>query len=145
MTEGHAAIVIARPLDELWVVLTDPEKTPRWSASAVEERWLTPPPVRVGSRRLAVTRGLGRTSRNVAEVTAYEPGRSWTMTSVSGPRFVATAEFATVEDGTRIDFTWSFALAGALRLIEPLVVRAFMSRFEQDLARLKSMTESGRL
>ena len=99
MTEGHAGIVIARPMADVFAVLTDAEKTPAWSASAVEERWLTPPPVGVGSRRLAVTRGMGRTSQNVAEVTAYEPGRSWTMTSVSGPRFVATADFATVDAG----------------------------------------------
>ena len=145
MTEGHAGIVIARPLADVFAVLTDAEKTPAWSASAVEERWLTPPPVGVGSRRLAVTRGMGRTSQNVAEVTAYEPGRSWTMTSVSGPRFVATADFATVDQGTRVDFTWTFALTGALRLIEPVFLRAFMSRFEQDLARLKSMMESGSL
>ena len=97
------------------------------------------------SRRLAVTRGMGRTSQNVAEVTAYEPGRRWTMTSVSGPRFVATADFATVDDGTRVDFTWSFALTGVLRLLEPVFLRVFMTRFEQDLARLKTMMESGRL
>jgi uncharacterized protein YndB with AHSA1/START domain len=145
MTEARAAIVIARPLEDVFAVLTDTEKTPAWSASAVEERWLTPPPVGVGSRRLAVTRGMGRTSQNVAEVTAYEPGRSWTLTSVSGPRFVATADFTTVDHGTRVDFTWSFALSGALRFIEPVVVRVFMSRFEQDLARLKSMMESDRL
>ncbi len=67
------------------------------------------------------------------------------MTSVSGPRFVASADFATVEQGTRVDFTWTFALTGVLRLIEPVFLRVFMSRFEQDLARLKSMMESGRL
>jgi uncharacterized protein YndB with AHSA1/START domain len=145
MTEGRAAIVIARPLEDVFAVLTDPEKTPAWSQSAVEERWLTPPPVGVGSRRLAVTRGMGRTSQNVAEVTAYEPGRGWTMTSVSGPRFVASADFATVDHGTRIDFTWSFALTGALRFMEPVIVRVFMRQFEQDLVRLKAMMESDRL
>ena len=145
MTEGHAAIVIARPLEDVFAVLTDPEKTPLWSAPAVEERWLTPPPIGVGSRRLAVTSGLGRRMENVAEVTAYEPGRGWTMTSVSGPRFVATAAFATVDEGTRIDFTWTFALTGASRLVEPVVVRVFMRQFKQDLASLRSMMESGRL
>jgi uncharacterized protein YndB with AHSA1/START domain len=145
MTEVHAAVVIDRPLADVWTVLTDPEKTPVWSSSAVEERWLTPPPIGVGSRRLAVTRGMGRRSENVAEVTAYEPGRSWTMASVSGPHFVATAGFATVEEGTQIDFAWTFALTGPMRFIQPLVVRTFMRSFQQDLARLKAMMESGRL
>ena len=145
MTDARTSIVIARPLEDVFAVLTDAERTPAWSASAVEERWLTPPPVGVGSRRLAVTRGMGRTSQNVAEVTAYEPGRGWTMTSVSGPRFVASAEFTRVDEGTRVDFTWSFGLTGALRLAEPVFMRVFMGRFDQDLARLKSMMESDRL
>jgi uncharacterized protein YndB with AHSA1/START domain len=145
VNEGHAAIVIVRPLEDVFAVLTDPEKTPLWSAPAVEERWLTPPPIGVGSRRLAVTSGLGRRMENVAEVTAYEPGRGWTMASVSGPRFVARAAFATVDEGTRIDFTWTFALTGAMRLAEPVVVWAFMRQFKQDLARLRSMMEGGRL
>jgi uncharacterized protein YndB with AHSA1/START domain len=145
MTEARSAVVVERPIEDVWAVLTDPVKTPLWSAAAVEERWLTPPPVGIGSRRVAVTRAMGRTSENVAEVTAFEPGRSWTMTSVSGPRFVATAKFMTVDAGTRIDFTWAFALTGAMRLIQPLVVSLFMRQFERDLGRLKSMMESGRL
>ncbi len=33
---------LARPVDEVLAVLTDPTKTPVWSSSAVEERWLDP-------------------------------------------------------------------------------------------------------
>lgn len=126
-------------------MLTDPEKTPLWSASAVEERWLTPPPHGIGSRRLAVTKGFGRRSQNAAEVTAYEVNRGWTMTSVSGPRFVASAAFAPITGGTHIDFTWRFELGGPLRVVEPIVVRAFMRSFERDLGTLKALLESGEL
>ena len=105
MVESRATIAISRPLDAVWDVLTDPEKSPIWSTPAIEERWLTPPPVGIGSRRRAVNRGFGGW-RHDAEVTAYEPRRSWTMTSVSGPRFVATAVFGTVDAGTGVAFTW---------------------------------------
>ena len=145
MTEAHAAIDVARPVDEVFAVLTDPTKTPVWSSSAVEERWLTPPPYGIGSRRLAVTKGFGRRSENVAEVTAYEENRGWTMTSVSGPRFVASAAFEPITGGTRIDFSWRFDLGGPLRAFEPLVVRVFMRSFERDLPTLKRLLESGEL
>lgn len=145
MGESQASVVIRRPLEDVWAVLTDAEKTPAWSASAVEEHWLTPPPHGVGSRRRAVTTGFGRRSTNDAEVTAYEPNRSWTMTSISGPRFVASAVFEAVDGGTRVDWTWLFDLQGPLRLVQPIVVRAFAGQFAKDLARLKELMESGRL
>ena len=85
MADGNATITIARPLDDVWAVLTDPEKSPIWSAPTIEEHWLTPPPHGLGSRRRAVNRGFGRTQTNDAEVTAYDPKRSWTMTSVVRP------------------------------------------------------------
>lgn len=145
MAESRATITISRPIDDVWAVLTDPEKAPIWSTPTVEEHWLTPPPHGLGSRRRAVNRALGRTQTNDAEVTAYEPGRSWTMTSVSGPRFVATAAFEPVDGGTTVDFGWSFKFGAGQRLLEPIFLRFFMGQFTKDLARLKDLMESGRL
>ncbi len=145
MAEARATITIARPLDEVWAVLTDPEKSTVWSTPTIEEHWLTPPPHGLGSRRRAVNRAFGRTTTNDAEVTAYERGRSWTMTSVSGPRFVTTAVFEPVDGGTQVDFTWSLKLSAGQRPFEPIFMRVFMGQFTKDLARLKELMESGRL
>jgi uncharacterized protein YndB with AHSA1/START domain len=142
---SRTSVTIARPVDEVFAVLSDPALTPRWSAAALEEAWITQPPHGIGSRRRAVTRGFGRRSENVAEVTALEPNRSWQMTSVSGPRFVADARFEPVDGGTRVDFAWTFDLGRATRLVGPVVRRVFGSQLEKDLARLKSMMESGQL
>jgi uncharacterized membrane protein len=145
MATARLSVTIARPLDDVFAVLTDPEKTPRWSAPAVEERWITPGPPTIGSRRLAVTRMLGRRSENIAEVTAYERNRMWELASVSGPRFVVRATFAPVDGGTRIDWNWQFDLQGPLRLLAPLVARLIGRQFTKDLGRLKEMMESGEL
>lgn len=145
MATARLSVTIARPLEDVFAVLTDPEKTPRWSAPAVEERWITPGAPTIGSRRLAITRMLGRRSENIAEVTAYEPNRMWELTSVSGPHFVVRATFAPVDGGTRMDWNWRFDLQGPLRLLEPVVVRLLGRQFTKDLARLKSMMESGEL
>jgi len=42
VADARFSFTVARPLEEVFAVLTDPEKTPKWSAPAVEERWLTP-------------------------------------------------------------------------------------------------------
>jgi hypothetical protein len=125
---------------DVFAVLTDAEKTPAWSASAVvEERWLTPPPVGVGSRRLAVTRAVWADLAERRRGHRLRAGSSWTMTSVSGPRSSRRPTSLTVEQGTRVDFTWSLALTGA-RLIDrvPAGVRVGSSR---TLPAWKSMME----
>jgi uncharacterized protein YndB with AHSA1/START domain len=145
MADARLSVTISRPLGEVFTVLTDPEKTPKWSASAVEERWLTPGPPTIGSRRLAVTKLIGRRSQNIAEVTAYEPNRMWEMKSVSGPPFVARAEFARTDGGTRVDWRWTFLLRGPMRPFGPIVARLFGRLFAKDLVRLKRMMETGEL
>jgi len=42
VADARFNFTVARTLEEVFAVLTDPEKTPKWSAPAVEERWLTP-------------------------------------------------------------------------------------------------------
>jgi uncharacterized protein YndB with AHSA1/START domain len=136
-------IIIDRSVDDVFAVLTDPERTPTWSASAEEERWITPPPHGLGSRRMAVTRSLGRRRENEAEVIAFEPGRAWTMRSVRGPAFEATARFGEVGTGTRVEWTWTFSGAGGalMRVFAPV----FRQRFGADLETLKEMMERGDL
>jgi uncharacterized protein YndB with AHSA1/START domain len=142
---ARMSVTIGRPVEDVFAVLTDPALTPRWSAPAVEEAWITPPPHGVGSRRRAVVRGFGRRSENVTELTAIEPNRSWQMTSVSGPRFVAEARFEPVDRGTRVELTYAFDFGRATRLVGPVVSRMFTAQFDRDLARLKTLMESGRL
>ena len=145
MADARLSVTIFRPLEEVFAVLTDPENTPKWSAPAVEERWITPGPPTIGSRRLAVTQMMGMRSKNNAEVTALEPNRLWEMRSVSGPSFVVRAAFEPVEGGTRVDWTWSFHLQGPMRPFGPLVAWLFGRVFAKDLVRLKRMMETGEL
>jgi len=145
MADARFSFTIARPLEEVFAVLTDPEKTPKWSAPAVEEHWTTPGPPTIGSRRLAVTQLMGRRSQNIAEVTAYEPNRMWEMKSVSGPRWVARAEFARTDGGTRVDWTWNFDLRGPMRVVAPLVTWLVGRQLTKDFAQLKRMMETGEL
>lgn len=145
MAEAQLSVTISRPLEEVFAVLTDPEKTPKWSSPAVEEHWITPGPPAIGSRRVAVTRLLGRRSQNIAEVTAYEANRMWEMKSVSGPPFVVRAIFAPVEGATRVDWTWTLLQRGPIRPFGPIVARLFGLLFARDLVRLKRMMDTGEL
>jgi uncharacterized membrane protein len=140
------SVSIRRPLDDVFAVLSDVTKTPRWSSAAVEEYATTPGPVGVGSRRHAVGRGYGMRTENDAEITEFEPGRRIALRSLSGPMsFLVEMDFAPVDGGTRVDWTWSFFPRGPLRVAGPLIAGIFRRQFAKDLRRLKAMMESGEL
>lgn len=147
MARTGMSITINRPIDDVFRVLTTPEDTPTWSSSAIEEQLTSPGPVGVGSTRRAVVRSFGgRTTTNETIVTAFEPNRRVAMRSVSAPvPFEAAWSFATLPEGTRVDWTWSFELKGVARLIGPPFAAYFKRSLQQDLARLKRMMEAGEL
>lgn len=150
MGNTHVSITIARPVADVFAVLTDPTQSPRWSSNAIEAELITPGPPGVGSRRRAVAKGpFGGTMENVMEVIELEQDRRVALKLISAP-WGGTGRtwytFTPVEGGTRVDWTWEMEPAG---LWKPLGSRPgmalFGARFQRDLDNLKVMMESGQL
>jgi carbon monoxide dehydrogenase subunit G len=144
MARATNAITIRRPIDDVFAVLTDVEKTGTWFPGNVEERWTSPPPHGVGSTRHAVVTMLGRRSENDAVATEYDPPRRAAMrgTSPNAP-FDATLVFASDGDGTRVEVTTEFHLRGWTRVFGPLVAAIYGWAWARGLRKLKAMMESG--
>ena len=139
------AIVIRRPIEDVFAVLTNVELTGRWYPMDVEEWWITPPPHGVGSVRRARVKVLGRASENDAVVTAYDPPRFAAMKGSAGAPFEATLAFEPVDDGTRVEVETTFHLSGAMRLVGPLFIRSYERGWDRGLVNVKRMMESGEL
>jgi hypothetical protein len=139
-------ITIRRPIEDVFAVLTDVEKTGVWFPGDVEEHWTSPPPHGVGSTRHAVVRMLGRRSENDAVVTAYDPPYKAVMagTSPNAP-FVGTLVFGREEEATFVEVTTEFALRGAARIAGPFFVAWYGKSWTRGLEALKRMMESGEL
>lgn len=139
-------ITIKRPIEDVFAVLTDVEKTGTWFPGNVEEHWTSSPPHGVGSTRRAVVTILGRRSVNDAVTTVYEPPHRAAMqgTTPNAP-FVATLEFRREGDGTRVDVTEDFTMRGAGRILGPFVAAGFGLAWGRGLAKLKRLMESGAL
>jgi uncharacterized protein YndB with AHSA1/START domain len=146
MPSTALAVTIARPVAEVFAVLTDPETTSRWSSATIEEHWTTPPPLRIGSRRHATTRmGILR-AHNETEIVELEPNRHWKMTSVSGPRFSQEATFTEVPGATRVDWVLTVDLGRVGNvLLAPASLWMVGRQLAEDLARLKALMEAGTL
>ena len=146
MSTVTTRITIRRPIEDVFAVLTDVEKTGKWFPGNVEEHWTSPPPHGVGSTRHAVVTMLGRRSENDAVTTEYEPPHHAAMkgTSPNAP-FVVTLAFASDAEGTRVEVTSEIGLRGSARIVGPLVAAIYGRAWSRGLAKLKQMMESGTL
>jgi uncharacterized protein YndB with AHSA1/START domain len=141
-----SSITIQRPIEDVFAILTDVEKTGRWFPGDVDEHWITPPPHGVGSRRRAVVTMLGRRMENEAEAIEYDPPRRAAMRGLSpNAPFVVAIDFRPSEGGTRVDVTSQIELRGPGRVAAPIVTWLYARGWSRGLANLKRMMEAGEL
>jgi uncharacterized protein YndB with AHSA1/START domain len=83
-------IEISRPPVDVWEYLANAEHNPEWLSNMSSCRWTTDPPIRVGSMYDQHARFLGKDVRTSFEVSALEPERLITITSLPGSSFPLT-------------------------------------------------------
>ena len=138
--------MIARPIEDVFVVLTNVENTGTWFPGNVKEWWTAPPPIGVGSTRRARVKVGPLTVENDAVATVYEPPNRAGMrgTSKNAP-FEATLTFTVVEGGTQVETNIDLFLSGPAKLFGPIFMGWYRRSWEEGLANLKRMMESGEL
>jgi uncharacterized protein YndB with AHSA1/START domain len=140
-------VTIARPVVDVFAVLSDVEKVATWSSNTIKETLLTPGPLRKGSRRRAVIKGFaGRTMENEAEMVEFEPNRRMVVEVLDAPiPAQIVIEFTPVDGGTRLDWTGIVSPRGILAPTAFLIARFYRMAFEKDLRNLKATMERGEL
>jgi uncharacterized protein YndB with AHSA1/START domain len=140
------SVVIARPVEDVFRVLTDPTLAPRWAANAISGELLTDGPVGIGSRRRAVVKGaLGRTMESVMEVTEFERDQALglRLISASWGGSGRTRYTLTTEGGaTRIDWMWEMQPGGLLRPFDRPFMAMFQRLFQRDIGTLRAVMEA---
>ena len=142
----HSSIVINRPIEAVFAVLTNVENAGKWFPGNVQEWWTSPPPHGVGStRRARVKMGL-MTTENDAVTTVFEPPHRAGMkgTSKNAP-FEAMLTFESVEGGTQVHANLEMFIRGPAKLFAPMFVRWYGKNWNQGMANLRRMIESGEL
>ena len=145
-----ASTRVDRPVDEVFALWADLERSPEYSAASVERRKLTDGPIGVGTRYHAVDRWPGRTVQFTVEVTAFESpdhmAAGW-----SGPMSGGwDARFGAADGGTDLTFMTRMEPAGVMGLLAPLMkpwasrqLRRFMHDFRR-WAEAQALPEAGR-
>ena len=136
---------IERPAEVVWEYMENAEHNPEWLSNMRSARWTTEPPIAVGSRYEQTARFLGKDVRTSFEVTALQPGRSITISSLPGSSFPIriTREVEPLgPQRTRVRELAEGDASGfyrvAERLIRPIVRRNIAGAYR----RLKQLLES---
>ena len=115
MIKEHGSVIIRRPVEEVFVYVTDLTHSAEWQAGLLEVRKLTDGPVGVGTRYAFVRKFMGRKVEAANEFVAYEPNRKVQFRIASGPMpGQGTYLFEATPDGTKVTSMSSWSRADYL-------------------------------
>ncbi len=138
-------VVIDRPRSEVAAYVADPSHAPEWYVNILSVDWKTEPPVAVGSRVAFVARFLGRQLAYTYEVLDYLPGERLVMSTAQGPFPMETTYtwVAIGESSTHMTLRNRGKPSGFSKVGAPLMAGAMRRANTKDLARLKTLLETG--
>jgi hypothetical protein len=138
----HSA-TIARPVEEVFAYVAQPENDLAWQPEIREVHITTPPPLREGSQFREVRRTFGRTFVWGMVVTALEPYVFVCIESTAGtPRYRGCRHFEAAEGGTRITETSEIELAPLLWPFRGLLARMSVRPVAAAYRKLKALLEA---
>jgi uncharacterized protein YndB with AHSA1/START domain len=142
----ETSVTIKRSVEDVFALISDAEKYPRWSTFLLEARRTAPGPISVGTTVRTVAVLLSRRIESEAVVTEFEPNRRYSWEIKSGPfplRGSTTLE--QTEGGTRVHATFEGEPSGFFKLAEPLIVGIAKRQFQSDIDNLKDLMEANAL
>jgi len=136
--------LIDRPVSQVYAFLTDPLNLPRWQANVKDVKVVSPGAVGPGSAFDIASEMLGRRIEGRLEIVAMEPDQSFAFKMAAGPmQLQIKAGFKTVGTGTRLALNAQAEPGGLFKMAEGVLAGQVKSQMEANLARLKSVLESG--
>ena len=143
MAKIETSIVINRPVEEVFAVVTNVENNPKWSSAFIEAKKTSAGPIGVGTTWRIVGKLFGQRIETEQECTEYGPNRKFAQKSKAGPIPVQTQQtFEPVEGGTRVSIDGTIEPGGFFKLAEPLFANMIKRTVEADFANLKDLMEA---
>lgn len=143
MIEERVEVVINVPAEEAFRFVSDPRSELAWNRFAVRIEKLSAGPNRKGSRHRGTYSGAGTFD---LEVTEYKPDMECGYSGRSALlAWDQTDQFEAIDaHSIRLRRWMAGYFKGPMRLLEPLMGRAFKARFRGSAELIKESIESGR-
>ena len=139
MISIEKSVVINKPVQEVFALVTDGSKAPSWQGGleAVEGQTGA-----VGSQYTEVRKFLGREMRSVMEVTTFQPNVKWATKVVKGPvPYEVTVSFEPQGSSTKMTSRVDGEPTGFFKVAEGMFKSQLEKSLEEDMNRLKKMME----
>jgi uncharacterized protein YndB with AHSA1/START domain len=145
--EVEDTIDIARPPEQVFAYVTNPEHWPQWSGPVIEVRSAQAGALTLDATFTVVAKLVGRQFETQSRVTEVVENRLLAYTSTSGPvPSTFTWRFDPTDAGTRVTQTVSTddeqVVGTFFRLGFPLIEAAYRRQMAADLATLKDILEA---
>lgn len=138
-----SSVVIERSPDAVFAFVADAENNPRWQRGMRSCRWVSEPPIDVGSVYEQEASFLGRTIDSTFEVVALEPGRSITIETIEStfPIRVTRSVEPLGDDRCQVTAVVRGDPSGVFRVFTPLLRWMVQRSVRGDYRRLKILLE----
>jgi carbon monoxide dehydrogenase subunit G len=146
MNEFTIVTHIARPVEEVFGVITDVARTPVWSPGLSEARQTSQGPLQPGATLVYAGTFLGRRYLSPVVCTGLTENKRFATKTSAGPFYLEVdIKLEPSADGTRVTNTCRGDSRGFFKLAEPLVVRLTRKQSETAFANLRTLLEEGAL
>ena len=141
MLKFAADVTVNRPVEQVFIWLTNAENQGKFDKSSLKMEALTPGPWRAGTQ-FRELRDLGvRKTEVLSEVAELESKRRFVIRSKTGPEWLGIWLFEPEGQGTRLRWTGQMRMKGLGRLLEPLIGRQMRAQIDQQFAQLPGILE----
>lgn len=143
MSHHTAAVVIPRPIEEVFNFISDPQNRLKYDSGLLEVRQEPEARLDVGTKIVEVRRMGGRTVELPTEVVQYEPNKQIGFRSLPGDPSNASGTYAmeSVPAGTLLTLDFTTRPGGLYRLIAPLIALGLRRSIPKGLENIKSVLE----
>jgi len=144
VVDVQTEIHIRAPRPEVAAYASNPDNTPLWYQNIGSVRWLTEPPLRVGSTLAFSARFLGRTLDYSYEFVEFVPSEKLVMRTSQGPfPMQTTYTWSDAGDGTRMTLRNTGEPKGFSAVASIFMAPMMRRAMGKDLATLKKILETG--
>jgi len=142
MNEFTIVTIIARPVDEVFAIITDMERMPLWAPGMSEARTTNDGPLEAGSALIYRGTFLGRSLEMPFVCTGLTENKHFGTRTTGGPFYLETdSVLEPAAEGTRVTNTYRGESRGFFKLAEPLVVRLSKKHWETAAENLRALME----
>lgn len=143
MARIEVSVMVKRPVDEVFAVLSDWTNSPTWISGMQSVTKTSDGPISVGTTYQGVGKALGRRIDADFTVSELEPNRRYAISSTRPSPSTMTFVFEEVDGGTHVNRTMDSDPASFFKLAEPVLLPMMRRAMQTDLENFRDMMEAG--